>query len=132
MKKWNVVLSYDVQKSFTVEASSYEKAYEKAYDWDYITVNDNWKYKDHLETTKIEEKIKNMLNKNKPFITINLDNKLIHEYKYGILNNILHLDIPLENSDKTLTVNFEIKDIMSLNGFDIKKMFVSEKTSVKE
>mgnify|MGYP003151763243 FL=1 len=73
-----------------------------------------------------------MLNKNKPFITINLDNKLIHEYKYGILNNILHLDIPLENSDKTLTVNFEIKDIMSLNGFDIKKMFVSQKISVKE
>ena len=73
-----------------------------------------------------------MLNKNKPFITINLDNKLIHEYKYGILNNILHLDIPLKNSDKTLTVNFEIEDIMSLNGFDIKKMFVSEKTSVKE
>ncbi len=73
-----------------------------------------------------------MLNKNKPFITINLDNKLIHEYKYGILNNILHLDIPLKNSDKTLTVNFEIEDIMGLNGFDIKKMFVSEKTSDKE
>ncbi len=73
-----------------------------------------------------------MLNKNKPFITINLDNKLIHEYKYGILNNILHLDIPIENSDKTLTVNFEIKNIMSLNGFDIKKMFVSEINSDKE
>ena len=69
---------------------------------------------------------------NKPFIKINLDNKLIHEYKYGILNNILHLNIPLENSDKTLTVNFEIKDIMGLNGFDIKRMFVSQKTSVKE
>ena len=26
-----------------------------------------------------------MIDKNKPFITINLDNKLIHEYKYGIL-----------------------------------------------
>ncbi len=73
-----------------------------------------------------------MLNKNKPFITINLDNKLIHEYKYGILNNILHLDIPLKNSDKTLTVNFEIEDIMSLNGFDIKKMFVSGINSDKE
>ena len=72
-----------------------------------------------------------MLNKNKPFVIINLDNKLIYKYKYGILNNILHLDIPLENSDKTLTVNFEIKDIMSLNGFDIKKMFVSKKTSDK-
>ena len=73
-----------------------------------------------------------MIDKNKPFITINLDNKLIHEYKYGILNNILHLDIPLKNSDKTLTVNFEIEDIMGLNGFDIKKMFVSKKTSDKE
>ena len=69
---------------------------------------------------------------NKPFIKINLDNKLIHEYKYGILNNILHLDIPIENSDKTLTVNFEIEDIMGLNGFDIKKMFVSEINSDKE
>ena len=72
-----------------------------------------------------------MLNKNKPFIKINLDNKLIHEYKYGILNNILHLDIPINNSNKTLTVNFEIKDIMSLNGFDIKKMFVSKINSDK-
>ena len=68
---------------------------------------------------------------NKPFIKINLDNKLIHEYKYGILNNILHLDIPINNSNKTLTVNFEIKDIMSLNGFDIKKMFVSKINSDK-
>ena len=67
----------------------------------------------------------------KPFIKINLDNKLIHEYKYGILNNILHLDIPINNSNKTLTVNFEIKDIMSLNGFDIKKMFVSKINSDK-
>ena len=73
-----------------------------------------------------------MIDKNKPFIKINLDNKLIHEYKYGILNNILHLDIPIENSDKTLTVNFEIEDIMGLNGFDIKKMFVSEINSDKE
>ena len=73
-----------------------------------------------------------MLNKNKPFVIINLDNKLIYKYKYGILNNILHLDIPLENSDKTLTVNFEIKEIMSLNGFDIKKMFVSKINSGKE
>ena len=69
---------------------------------------------------------------NKPFIKINLDNNLIHEYKHGILNNILHLDIPIENSDKTLTVNFEIEDIMGLNGFDIKKMFVSEINSDKE
>ena len=68
----------------------------------------------------------------KPYLTLNFSNNITNKYKYGILNNILHLDIPLENSDKTLTVNFEIKDIMSLNGFDIKKMFVSQKTSDKE
>jgi len=55
MAKWNVVLSYDVQKFFTVEADSYEQAEEKARDWDYIDVGEDWEFEDYLETRKIEE-----------------------------------------------------------------------------
>ena len=73
-----------------------------------------------------------MVDKNKPHLKLNLNRELCFEYNYGIQNNILHLDVPIENSEKTITVNFEIKDIMGLNGFDIKKMFVSKKTSDKE
>ena len=58
MTEWNVVLSYDVQKKFTIKADSEEEAYKKAYDWNYINVSDDWEYRDHIETTKIEEKIK--------------------------------------------------------------------------
>ncbi len=56
MAKWNVVLSYDVQKFFTVEANSYEQAYEKAYEGKVIEeTEEDWEYSDHIETTKIEE-----------------------------------------------------------------------------
>ncbi len=55
MTEWNVVLSYDVQKKFTIKADSEEEAYKKAYDWNYINVSDDWEYRDHIETTKIEE-----------------------------------------------------------------------------
>ena len=55
MSKWNVVLSYDVQKIFTVKADSYEEAEEKAYDWNYIDVDENWEFRDYIETTKIKK-----------------------------------------------------------------------------
>ena len=61
-----------------------------------------------------------------PFVKLNLSQELSFELKYGIQNNILHLDVPIENSEKTITVNFEIIDILGRDGFDIKKMFVSE------
>ena len=67
-----------------------------------------------------------MLDKNKPHIKLNLSQELSFELKYGIQNNILHLDVPIENSEKTITVNFEIIDILGRDGFNIKKMFVSE------
>ena len=66
-----------------------------------------------------------MLDKNKPHIKLNLNRKLVYELNYSILNNILYLDIPIKNSNKTITVNFEIIDILGSNGFDIKKVFVS-------
>ena len=61
-----------------------------------------------------------------PFVKLNLSQELSFELKYGIQNNILHLDVPIENSENTLTVNFQIIDILGRNGFNIKKMFVSE------
>jgi len=66
-----------------------------------------------------------MLDKNKPHIKLNLNRELCFKYNYSILNNILYLDIPIKNSNKTITVNFEIIDILGSNGFDIKKVFVS-------
>ena len=73
----------------------------------------------------------------KPHIKLNFNRELSLELKYGIQNNILHLDIPIENSkalfsvfplhtQKTITVNFEIIDILGRDGFNIKKVFVSE------
>ena len=67
-----------------------------------------------------------MIDKNKPHIKLNFNRELSFELKYGIQNNILHFDIPIENSEKTITVNFEIIDILGNSGFNIKKMFVNE------
>jgi hypothetical protein len=55
MAEWNVVLSYDVQKFFTVKADSYEQAHEKARAWDYIDVDEDWEFRDYIETTEIKE-----------------------------------------------------------------------------
>ena len=62
----------------------------------------------------------------KPLVKLNLNKELAHELNYSILNNILYLDIPIKNSNKTITINFEIIDILGSSGFDIKKVFVSE------
>ena len=67
-----------------------------------------------------------MLDKNKPQLRINLNRKLAYELNYGIQNNILSLFVPIENSDKKIKVNFQIIDILSSNGYNIKKVFVSE------
>ena len=61
----------------------------------------------------------------KPQLRINLNRKLSYELNYGIQNNILSLSVPIENSKKTITVNFQIIDILGSSGFDIKKVFVS-------
>ena len=62
----------------------------------------------------------------KPQLRINLNRKLAYELNYGIQNNILSLFVPIENSDKKIKVNFQIIDILSSNGYNIKKVFVSE------
>ena len=62
----------------------------------------------------------------KPHIKLNFNRELSFKLNYGIQNNILHLDVPIENSKNTITINFQIIDILGNSGFDIKKMFVSE------
>jgi|TARA_R100000093_G_C1930873_1_gene68682 hypothetical protein len=50
LKTYRVVLSYDVQKTFMVDAKNYDEAYDKAFDWKGDTNKDNWEYRDHIET----------------------------------------------------------------------------------
>ena len=52
-KQFRVVLSYDVQKTFIVDAKNEEEAYDKAYDYWEGEDDDNWEYRDHIETEEI-------------------------------------------------------------------------------
>ena len=54
MKRYRVVLSYDVQKTFVVEAENYEEAEAKAIDWKGDTGKDNWEYRDLIENEQIK------------------------------------------------------------------------------
>ena len=52
-KGFKVVLSYDVQKTFYVEAENEEEAYDKAYAGDGEVENEDWEYRDHIETEEV-------------------------------------------------------------------------------
>ena len=52
-KAFKVVLSYDVQKTFYVEAENEEEAYDKAYAGDGEVENEDWEYRDHIETEEV-------------------------------------------------------------------------------
>ena len=52
-KQFRVVLSYDVQKTIYVEAEDDEQAYEKAYDGEGNCDNEDWEYRDHIETEEV-------------------------------------------------------------------------------
>ena len=54
MKRYRVVLSYDVQKTFVVEAKDDEEAEAKAIDWKGDTGKDNWEYRDLIENEEIK------------------------------------------------------------------------------
>ena len=51
-KQFRVVLSYDVQKTFIVDAKDEEEAYDKAYAGEGED-DDNWEYRDHIETEEV-------------------------------------------------------------------------------
>ena len=56
-KQFKVVLSYDVQKTFIVDAKNEEEAYDKAYDnWEGED-DDNWEFRDHIETEELDYEI---------------------------------------------------------------------------
>ena len=52
-KTFKVVLSYDVQKTFYVEADNEDEAYDKAYDGEGEVEDENWEYTDHIETEEV-------------------------------------------------------------------------------
>ena len=54
LKTYRVVLSYDVQKTFVVDARNYDEAYDKAFDWKGDTNKDNWEYRDLIENKEIK------------------------------------------------------------------------------
>ena len=52
-KQFKIVLSYDVQKTFYVEAKDEDEAYDKAYDGEGEVDNEDWGYRDHIETEEV-------------------------------------------------------------------------------
>jgi len=49
-KKFKVVLSYDVQRTFIIDADNEDEAYDKAYKGQGDIDSDDWEYTDHIET----------------------------------------------------------------------------------
>ena len=47
------------------------------------------------------------------------------KHQYGLLNNVIHMDIPLENTQDTIVVNIEVENI---NSMAIKKIYANKKT----
>jgi|TARA_Y100000590_G_scaffold349514_1_gene401057 hypothetical protein len=54
MKKYKVVLSYDVQKTLVVKAKDDQQAQDKAIAWEGDTGKDNWEYRDLIENEEIK------------------------------------------------------------------------------
>ena len=61
------------------------------------------------------------------FLSFSLDRQKMIEYGYGMLDNIITLDIPIENTKNKIQIKIEIENI---NSFKIKKMFVSKQKKV--
>ena len=54
MKKYRIVLSYDVQKVFELNAKDEEDAEDKAKDWKGDLGKDDWEYREWIETEEIK------------------------------------------------------------------------------
>mgnify|MGYP004255169981 FL=1 len=52
-KQFSVVLSYDVQKTFIVEAKDEDEAYDIAYNGEGAVENEDWEYREHIETEEV-------------------------------------------------------------------------------
>ena len=56
MKTYRVVLSYEVQKTFVLDAKNQDEAFDKADGfWIGDTKNDNYEYIEHIETEELNE-----------------------------------------------------------------------------
>jgi hypothetical protein len=54
MKKYKVVLSYEVQKTFIVNAKNEDEAFNNAFDWKgEIKDKDHYEYLSHIETEEL-------------------------------------------------------------------------------
>jgi|TARA_Y100001951_G_C11091955_1_gene157236 hypothetical protein len=53
MPKYRIVLSYDVQKVFEVNAKDEDSAMDKARDWKGDLDTDDWEYRDLIESKEI-------------------------------------------------------------------------------
>ena len=54
MPKYRIVLSYDVQKIFEVNAKDEDTAMDKARDWKGDLESDDWEYRDLIESKEID------------------------------------------------------------------------------
>ena len=59
--------------------------------------------------------------------SFSLDRQKMIEYNYNMLDNIITLDIPVENTKNKIQVKIEIENIYS---YKVKKMFVSKQKKV--
>ena len=53
--------------------------------------------------------------------------KMAVKHHYGLLNNVVHMDIPMGNT--TITINIEVDNI---NSMEIKKMYATKRIWHKE
>ena len=54
LKQFSVTLSYDVQKTFIVEAKDADEAYQIAYNNEgEPAVDEDWEYREHIETEEV-------------------------------------------------------------------------------
>ena len=53
--------------------------------------------------------------------------KMAFKYQYGLLNNVVHMDIPMGNT--AITLNIEVDNI---NSMEIKKMYATKRIWHKE
>ena len=63
--------------------------------------------------------------------SLNLPVSQSFEYGYGLLNNVIHLDIPVKNIDLKLKLNITINDIMKMDIAEISIDQDSFETEVK-
>ena len=52
-KQFSVTLSYDVQKTFIVEAKDEDEAYQIAYNGESPAADEDWEYREHIETEEV-------------------------------------------------------------------------------